>query len=78
MPGSVEEQTLNIQETLESCRSALDKVVKVTVRLSDMAHFQTFNNVYRACCPDGFPARTSVVSKLAFDLDVEIEIQALA
>lgn len=80
--GSVEEQTLlimkNIQETLASCGSTINRVVKVTVWLSDMAHFQTFNQVYRTCFPDGFPARTTVVSKLAFGLDVEIEVQALA
>ncbi|OLU26446.1 RidA family protein [Pseudomonas sp. PA27(2017)] len=80
--GSVDEQTRlimsNIQETLKSCGSGIDKVVKVTVWLSDMKHFQTFNDAYRTSFPNGFPARTTVVSKLAFDLDVEIEVQALA
>ncbi|MFS0828804.1 RidA family protein [Pseudomonas phoenicis] len=80
--GSVEAQTLlimkNIQATLESCGSSLERVVKVAVWLSDMAHFQRFNAAYRSCFTEGFPARTTVVSKLAFDLDVEIEVQAVA
>ncbi|CDH25060.1 Protein MMF1, mitochondrial (fragment) [Xenorhabdus bovienii str. kraussei Becker Underwood] len=43
-----------------------------------MGHFQAFNNAYRTHFPDGFPARTTVVSRLACDLDVELEVQALA
>lgn len=79
--GSIQQQTLtvlrNIAETLESCGSSLDKVVKVTVWLSDMAHFQAFNEAYKTCFPNGFPARSTVVSQLAFGLDVEIEVQAV-
>ncbi|MGS4679515.1 RidA family protein [Enterobacter soli] len=80
--GSVEEQTRlvlqNVEATLKACGSSLDKIVRITVWLSDMAHFQAFNNAYRPHFPDGFPARTTVVSRLAFDLDVEMEVQALA
>lgn len=80
--GSIEEQTRlalnNIAATLASCGSSLDKVVKVTVWLSDMRHFAAFNAEYRTFFSDGFPARTTVVSALAFNLDVEIEVQALA
>ncbi|HHO8472791.1 RidA family protein [Klebsiella pneumoniae] len=80
--GTVEEQTRqimkNIIATLEECDSSLDKIVKVTVWLSDMSHFQAFNDTYRSHFPDGFPARSTVVSRLAFDLDVELEVQALA
>lgn len=80
--GSIQAQTLtimsNIAETLQACGSSVDKVIKATVWLSDMAHFQAFNEVYRTCFPAGFPARTTVISQLAFGLDVEIEVQALA
>lgn len=80
--GTVEEQTRlvlqNVEATLKTCGSSLDKIVRITVWLSDMAHFHAFNNAYRHYFPDGFPARTTVVSRLAFNLDVEMEVQALA
>lgn len=82
LPGTIEQQThqvmKNIIATLESCGSSLDKIVKVTVWLSDMQHFAAFNHSYREYFTAGFPARTTVVSRLAFDLDLEIEVQALA
>ncbi|SLM64232.1 MULTISPECIES: RidA family protein [Dickeya] len=80
--GPVQAQTVtimeNIAQTLSDCGSSLQKIVKVTVWLSDMAHFQTFNDTYRTYFPDGFPARTTVISQLAFGLDVELDVQALA
>ncbi|MEN8362420.1 RidA family protein [Acinetobacter baumannii] len=80
--GSVEEQThrvlQNVEKTLIDCGSSMSKIVRITVWLSDMSHFQAFNNAYRTHFPEGFPARTTVVSRLAFDLDVELEVQALA
>lgn len=82
VPGTVEEQTRLIMkiisETLEVCGSSLDRLVKVTVWISDMAHFSAFNEIYRTYFPDGFPARSTVVSQLAYGLDVELEVQALA
>ena len=55
----------------------MDKIVKTTVWLSDMAHFQEFNTAYQHYFDHAFPARTTTVSALAFGLDVEIEVQAL-
>lgn len=82
VPGSIGDQThlimKNISETLEVCGSSLDRLVKVTVWISDMAHFSAFNESYRTYFHDGFPARSTVVSQLAYGLDVEIEVQALA
>ncbi len=79
--GTIEEQTRqvmkNIHATLHECGSSPEKIVKVTVWLSDMSHFQAFNDTYRSYFPGGFPARSTVVSRLAFDLDVELEVQAL-
>ena len=81
IPGSIEQQTRqvmnNITATLESCGSSLEKIVKVTVWLSDMQHFAAFNTQYSEYFTSGFPARTTVVSRLAFGLDVEIDIQAV-
>ncbi|EEG09667.1 RidA family protein [Pseudogulbenkiania ferrooxidans] len=80
--GDVQTQTHNImagiERTLLSCGSDLSAVVKVTVWLSDMKHFAEFNQAYAVYFPEGFPVRSVVSCKLAFDLDVEIEVQALA
>ena len=43
-----------------------------------MAHFIAFNEIYRSYFPKGFPARSTVVSQLAYGLDIELEVQALA
>lgn len=49
--GDIQTQTeavmARIGETLESCGARFDQLVKVTVWLSDMAHFAGFNEVYQ-------------------------------
>lgn len=80
--GSVAQQTQRIMqsiaETLARANATLESVIKVQVWLSSMDHFSEFNTAYSAFFPDGFPARTVVTSRLAFNLDVEIEVQAVA
>jgi hypothetical protein len=44
-------------------------IVKVHVWLSDMKYFAEFNQEYSRHFSDGFPARSVVSSKLAFDFD---------
>ncbi|MEM0706535.1 RidA family protein [Enterobacter quasihormaechei] len=79
---SIEDQTRlvmqNISDTLLYCGSSIERVVKATVWISDMSHFDDFNKVYSSFFKNGFPSRSTVVSKLAFGLDIEIEVQALA
>lgn len=76
-PGTIEQQThrvmKNIIATLESCGSSLESIVKVTVWLSDMQHFAAFNRCYREYFTAGFPARSTLVSRLAFDLEIEVQ-----
>lgn len=80
--GDIQAQTRvimdNISETLDSLGSKRENIFKVTVWLSDMKHFSDFNQVYAAYFADRLPVRSVVSAKLAFDLDVEIEVQALA
>ncbi|MDU8599987.1 RidA family protein [Pseudomonas syringae] len=80
--GDVKSQTKvimeNIASTLESLDSKLGDVFKVTVWLSDMKHFSDFNEAYRPYFSEGFPVRSVISAKLAFELDVEIEVQAIA
>lgn len=68
----------SICETLDSLDSNIERIFKVTVWLSDMKHFSDFNQAYATYFSENLPVRSVVSAKLAFDLDVEIEVQALA
>ena len=67
-------QTLeNIKGNLEMFGSSMDKVVKCTVFLADMAEWGAMNEVYRTFFPNP-PARSALgASGLALDARVEIE-----
>lgn len=80
--GKIERQTerviLNLKAILEAAGSSLEKVVKVTVFLTDIRDFEGMNKVYCKFFPEDPPARSTVeVSKLAIDARVEIEMIAL-
>lgn len=80
--GPIEDQThavlKSIAATLASLGSSLDEVVKVNVWLSDLAHFEAFNAVYRSYFRAGrYPVRSLVQAQLAFGVGVEIEVQAI-
>jgi 2-iminobutanoate/2-iminopropanoate deaminase len=70
----------NLKRTLERAGSGLDKVIKVTVYLTDMAHYEDFNRLYAEFfAGDSPPARTCVaVSSLPFNFKIEIEAVAKA
>jgi 2-iminobutanoate/2-iminopropanoate deaminase len=79
--GGIEEQTENvlarIGATLAELGSGLEDVVRVTVWLSDLALFARFNAVYAGYFKaPHLPARSAVQARLAFDVDVEIEVTA--
>lgn len=81
-PGGIEgetRQTLeNIKATLERHGSSLDRVVKCTVFLADIAEWPRLNEVYRTYFPDRPPARSAVAgSGLALGARVEIECIAV-
>jgi reactive intermediate/imine deaminase len=64
----------NIRTVLEHAGSELDRVVKCTVFLADIADFQAVNDVYRGFFPGNPPARSAVAgSGLALGARVEIE-----
>ena len=79
--GDIKTQTQAVMERLSDSLSEvglnLSDVVKVTVWLSDLSLFAEFNDTYRGYFKAGLPVRSTVEAKLAMDVDLEIEIQAL-
>lgn len=65
----------NLSRTLERAGSSLDRVLKVTVYLTDMREFGAFNGVYAEFFHgEQVPARVCVeVSRLPYDLRVAID-----
>ncbi len=75
---SVEEQTeqimLNLAAILEAAGSGLDRLVKTTVFLLDLADFGGMNEVYARHVGDRPPARSTIgISQLPSGARVEIE-----
>ncbi len=64
----------NILAILQACSSGKERIVKVTVLLSDMNHFSEMNKAYQEFFEDHKPARAAFeVSRLPKDAIVEIE-----
>jgi 2-iminobutanoate/2-iminopropanoate deaminase len=81
--GDITAQTTQVFENLtailKEAGSALDKVIKTTVFLSDMDNFAPMNEVYAKFFGDHKPARSTVAVKtLPKNALVEIECIALA
>lgn len=63
----------SIQDALERFGSSMDRVVKCTVFLADMAEWSAMNEVYSEFFPVNKPARTAVGAGMSGDARVEIE-----
>jgi len=78
--GGIKEQTeqviKNLKAVLNSAGSDLDRVVKTTCFLTDMANFMAFNEVYAAHFT-GKPARSCVAVR-ALPKGALVEIEAIA
>jgi 2-iminobutanoate/2-iminopropanoate deaminase len=79
--GDVAEQTgqalANLAAILEAAGSSMEKLVKTSVFLVDLADFQTMNEVYAGRVGDRPPARSTFqVAKLPAGALVEIEAVA--
>ena len=79
--GSIKEQTHqaleNLKAVLQAAGSSLDKVVKATVFLQNMADFAAMNEVYAEYLNQSKPARSTVaVAELPRGALVEIEFVA--
>jgi len=64
----------NLSQILRAAGTSLERVVKTTVFIRDMAHFQEMNAVYAEFFKHNPPARSCVeVSNLPRNVDFEIE-----
>jgi 2-iminobutanoate/2-iminopropanoate deaminase len=82
VPGGIEAETRqameNIRAVLERHGSSMDRVIKCTAMLADMADWPAMNRVYVEYFPTNLPARSAFgASGLAFGGRIEIEALAL-
>src|SRR5215210_2814474 len=79
--STIEEQTEqvceNVKAILEAAGSGWDRVVKTTVFLTDLSHFQAMNAVYARYAGDLPPARATV-EIAGLPQDALLEIDAIA
>ncbi len=77
--AQAERVLLNLTAVLDAAGASLDRVVKTTIFLSDMANFATVNEAYARHFPAPYPARSTVaVRELPRGGLVEIECIAIA
>lgn len=67
----------NIKAILESAGSSLNKVVKTTIFIRDMADFSKMNEIYAGFFDEKKPAR-SCVAVLGLPKDALVEIECIA
>lgn len=67
----------NLESILAAAGSGLDRLVKVTVFLAEIADWPVVNEVYSAIVPEPFPARSAFAVK-ALPRGALVEIEAVA
>ena len=81
MPETIEAQArqslTNLKAIIEASGSSLDKVVKTTCFLADIADFAAFNAVYAEFFPKDAPAR-SCFQVAAIPKNAKLEVEAIA
>ena len=82
MEGGIQEQTRqvlrNLQAVLAAGESGLDRVVKVTVFLSDWKHFKEMNDVYAEFFDSGHPPARSTIQGHRWPEGSLVAIEAIA
>ncbi len=78
----IEEQTRisleNMRDVLEKAGSSLDRVLKVTVFMTDMSLWPAMNEVYRQYFPSDPPARSALGAKGLALPELLVEIECIA
>ena len=78
MEAEVDRALNNLQAVLEAAGSGLQRLVRVTVYLTDLGEFATLNRIYAERLGNARPARATVgVAALPKGACVEIEAVAL-
>jgi 2-iminobutanoate/2-iminopropanoate deaminase len=82
LPESLDQQVrqalANVEHVLKAASSALDKIVNVTIFVTDMANWPEVNRVYAEVMGEHRPARTVAVSpQLHYGCLVEIQATAV-
>lgn len=82
LPAGIEAQTKqaldNVKAVLEAAGSGMDKIVKVTIFMTDIKDYGTVNNIYKTYFEKDFPARTALqVANLPLGGLIEIEAVAV-
>ena len=83
VPGGIEPEARqaldNIKAILEKAGSSMDRVVKCSVMLADMAEWPKLNEIYATYFPGPKPARSAWgATALALGARVEVECTAMA
>lgn len=73
-----EQAFANLRRALEAGGSSLDKVIKVTIFVTDMSHFQDVVALRRQFFSTPYPADTIAEIKALYDPAAMIEIEAIA
>ena len=82
VPGGIEAQTRRVLENLKAVLAAsgssLEKVLRVTVYLTDLGHFQAMNRIFAEYLDAHRPARSTVgVAALPMGALVEMDMIAV-
>ena len=79
--ASVEDQTrrvlANVAAILDAAGSSMDRVVKCTAMMADMAEWPAMNAIYATYFPNHYPAR-SAFGATALALGARVEIECIA
>jgi 2-iminobutanoate/2-iminopropanoate deaminase len=75
--GQTEQALANLAAILEAAGSGLDRMVKTTVYLADIAEWPAVNEVYARTVPAPYPARSAFAVK-DLPLGARVEIEAVA
>lgn len=77
VPAQTTQVLENLKAVLQAGGSALSRVVKITIYITDIKQFATVNEIYGTYFSDPFPAR-ACVEVSALPKGVEVEMDAIA
>ena len=75
--GQTEQVMKNLKAVLAESELGMDRIVKTTCFLSDIADFAAFNAVYAEYFPENAPAR-SCVQVAALPMGAKVEVECIA